>query len=417
MLKPICSLILILVLSFVNVFSQNQNCNGTRYYADVFSNYKVTYNVVYGENTTVRGLPFELKMDVYEPKNDPAPSRPAVIVIHGGGFTQGAKDDIKPVALCESFAKKGYVAISISYRTYDLYPVIPDSTSFADAVVKAASDLKAAVRFLREDAATINRFKIDPDYIFAGGGSAGGSTAMHAAYLDDVNEAPAYIKQLITSNGGLRGNSSDNFEYSDAIQGVFSASGGMLKPNFIDSNDPPIMCIHANGDGAVPYNAGPIYSDNFYVGTFYGSLSVHNRAQSVGVPSELITVNANYHTNYFADPVWYDSLVNTAAATFYTVICQGSPTPKTDVMPNIGHKVYPNPADETFIIEISDVFEQDVVVNLYNQQGQKVRSTNFNWANNINIHREGLSPGVYIVETIVRDKFGVFPLYDKIFLK
>ena len=62
--------------------------------------------------------------------------------------------------MCEYFARRGYVAASIDYRLYDgvLFPT-PDSLVMADEMLKAVSDMKAAVRFFREDADQSNIYK------------------------------------------------------------------------------------------------------------------------------------------------------------------------------------------------------------------------------------------------------------------
>ena len=64
----------------------------------------VTYATVAGE---------ELKLDLASPKGlDHAV--PAVVVIHGGGWMAGKRQDMTSVA--KEFAEHGYVAATISYR-------------------------------------------------------------------------------------------------------------------------------------------------------------------------------------------------------------------------------------------------------------------------------------------------------------
>ena len=86
----------------------------------------------------------------------PSEKRPAVVLVHGGGFRGGARQSYLPVAI--KLAERGYVAATVSYR-------LAPRHQFPAAV----EDVKAAVRYLRANA---DRFGIDPDRIGAMGGSA-----------------------------------------------------------------------------------------------------------------------------------------------------------------------------------------------------------------------------------------------------
>ena len=89
-------------------------------------------------------------------------ARPAVVCIHGGGFRAGSRKGY--LAQCIRLAQRGYVAATVDYR---LAPAAP----FPAAV----HDVKAAVRYLRANAA---RLGIDPERIGVTGGSAGGHLAL-----------------------------------------------------------------------------------------------------------------------------------------------------------------------------------------------------------------------------------------------
>ena len=81
---------------------------------------------------------------------------------HGGGFRAGSRKGY--LAQCIRLAQRGYVAATVDYR---LAPAAP----FPAAV----HDVKAAVRYLRANAA---RLGIDPERIGVTGGSAGGHLAL-----------------------------------------------------------------------------------------------------------------------------------------------------------------------------------------------------------------------------------------------
>lgn len=96
------------------------------------------------------------KLDIYRPSGD-GPF-PAVLLIHGGGFMFGDKAD--EAANAQALVARGYVAVSVNYR-------LSREARFPSQV----HDVKAAVRFLRANAAT---YKIDPERIGSWGASAGG---------------------------------------------------------------------------------------------------------------------------------------------------------------------------------------------------------------------------------------------------
>lgn len=107
------------------------------------------------------------KLDVYLPaQRAPGEKSPALVWIHGGGWTGGTKNEARAKNICTTLAGAGYVAVSIDYRLG------------ADAWPTNLHDCKNAVRFLRAKAA---EYQIDPDRIAVAGGSAGGHLALMVA--------------------------------------------------------------------------------------------------------------------------------------------------------------------------------------------------------------------------------------------
>ena len=98
------------------------------------------------------------RLDIYCPEKG-AGSYPCIVHIHGGAFREGDKADgqLQPWL---SGMKRGYVVASINYRM-----------SGEAAFPAAVQDCKAAIRFLRANAAA---YHIDPARIGVVGGSAGG---------------------------------------------------------------------------------------------------------------------------------------------------------------------------------------------------------------------------------------------------
>ena len=56
------------------------------------------------------------KGDLYLPSVDSTKPRPAVVIIHGGGWTSGDKGAKREINIGTTLANAGYVCLSINYR-------------------------------------------------------------------------------------------------------------------------------------------------------------------------------------------------------------------------------------------------------------------------------------------------------------
>jgi acetyl esterase/lipase len=102
-----------------------------------------------------------LRLDLVQPAAAKGPL-PAVLVIHGGAWREGGKEENRRLLI--DFARRGYAAISPQYR------FCPKDTFPAQV-----QDVKAAVRWLRSNAASLD---VDPARIGAMGFSAGAHLAL-----------------------------------------------------------------------------------------------------------------------------------------------------------------------------------------------------------------------------------------------
>ena len=87
-----------------------------RYRDQVFSDVTVTHDLQYGSAVNSNGDTEALKLDLYQPTGDTVTKRPAVVWVHGGGFSGGDKGAGPSPDLANKFAKLGYVTVSINYR-------------------------------------------------------------------------------------------------------------------------------------------------------------------------------------------------------------------------------------------------------------------------------------------------------------
>lgn len=218
-----------------------------RFRNTVFTNVARTNNIAFGSATDLfTGLPVTLLLDRYEPAGDASAARPAVVVIHGGGFTGGDKADPQFQNIGEDFARRGYVAVSINYR------LAPSAAQVSPQVQTAAKeDGKAAVRFLSANAAA---WRIDTGRIAVLGSSAGAMTGLQMAYVPGEG------------NSGNPGWSSQVHALVD-LWGSLSGNLGQM-----EAGEAPLCIIHGTNDPAVPYS---------------GALALAAQAQLVGVPYEL----------------------------------------------------------------------------------------------------------------------------------
>lgn len=364
-------LTLSLLLFSTMLFAQQRTCDGIRYVNEVFSNFDVTTGIQYGQNTTIAGNTKDLFMDIYEPNADTTTMRPAIVFVHGGAFISGQRQDM--AFLCQAFARRGFVAATIDYRLID--GLVFDSTDIADVVIKAVGDFRAAVRYLREDAATQNQYRIDPDYIFGGGISAGGVTASNSAILDPNDPIPAYIQQAINDNGGFEGNSSGNTQYSSEIQALLNYSGSVSRAQWFDNDSPPFYSAHDELDPIVPYGYGN--SNAFPFPLFsYGSAEMRDAGNALGITNELFTVpNSPLHVSYFQNTTSRETVIQESAELLEDVLCFNTTTgiddPVLATSVDLSMVVYPNPTNSDVNLSFANLGGR-YQIDIYNVLGMKV---------------------------------------------
>jgi predicted esterase len=204
-----------------------------RYRDPVFTAVTKTADLTYGNAVNQSGQAVALKLDLYQPTGDTVTSRPAIVWVHGGGFSFGDKTSGELVDQANQFALKGYVNVSINYRLSPSNCVGVVSQACVIAVLQAREDAQTAVRFLRAQAAT---YHVDPNRIAIGGSSAGAITALNVGY------------QSQTPGPG------DHQGYSSAVRAVQSLSGTMFNLGVIGAGDASALLFHGTADAVVPYS-------------------------------------------------------------------------------------------------------------------------------------------------------------------
>lgn len=228
----LAALVAVAVFAGCTVVPRPAGDGTVRYRDQVFSNVTTTSNLRYGSAPDNNGNPVNLTLDLYRPSPDTQTKRPALVWVHGGSFTGGDKTNIVPVDVANTFAKKGYVVVSINYRLLAPPTCVanPVQAGCFIAAIEAQHDAQAAVRWLRNNAGT---YGIDPARIAIGGESAGAITATLVGLRPD--------------EVGTSGNPGP----SSKVSGFVSVSGGLPGGVFASSIASPGLLFHGTADRTV----------------------------------------------------------------------------------------------------------------------------------------------------------------------
>lgn len=214
--------IIVLMLLFVstNVFTQE------RYVEDVFTDVTMqTFS--YAEN---------LALDFYQAKDDTFNSKPLLLLVHGGGFSGGKRDNPLEKKFSEAMAQKGFAVASISYRLTRKGKGFNCDTPAQEKIATfaaAAEDVLKATKYLQERASELD---IDTEKIILVGSSAGAEAVLHAAFMRNLPEFQFP-------------------EYADIkYAGLISFAGAVLNVDYISKeNAIPSLFFHGKKDNLVPY--------------------------------------------------------------------------------------------------------------------------------------------------------------------
>ncbi len=315
-------MIRVIVLLGLMIFSNHlfSQCESERYKDSIFSTIYVHSDVKYGEapGWTFPHGNVELFADIHEPIGDPLSKRPLMIWAHPGGFLIGNKNVDDMVALCDTFAKKGYVTATVSYRLgYNPF----DNQSAERAVYRGTQDVRAAVRYFIEFA---DIYDIDTSRIFIGGSSAGAFAALHTAYLDE-NERP-----LSTYGGtgypalGCLDCTGNPYQHQVLPLAIVDMWGGLGHPSFRDADDTiPVLIMHGTADNIVSYYTGSPFDLDF-LPVSYGADPITKRSDTLGVPYTLHTFYGENHEphgvsngDFTGPPTPYWDTILTNVTNFY----------------------------------------------------------------------------------------------------
>ncbi|MBK6775268.1 MAG: alpha/beta hydrolase [Flavobacteriales bacterium] len=223
----------------------------------------VERNVEYTKALNYRGVMDTLRMNVWKPVNDGLTERPVIIFAHGGGFMGGHRNTLD--SLCRTWASRGYVAATISYRLGFFapwpkrMPYTYDRAEVVRAACRATMDMRTAIRFLKGRAA---KDRSSTEDFFVGGFSAGGITALHATFMDKVEEIPVecgemgMVYEKLSSfqrpDLGVKKSEMDPSAGDASVKACLSFFGALLDTKYVDDEDgPALFTYHQVGDPVV----------------------------------------------------------------------------------------------------------------------------------------------------------------------
>lgn len=357
-------------------------CDGQRYYSKIFSQVD-TSTVTYTDPAVTNQL-----IDIYQPHGDATTNRRAILIIHGGSFYGGSRQDGFISYLCTEFAKRGYVTASIDYRLVPLQSItsLSDSNTAYPFVIKAIADGKAAVRFLKKNAAT---YGIDSSWVAIGGESAGAIIANHIAYVTSINEATPLLTSAFNSVGGFEGNSG-NPGYSTNTKAVLNLAGALLFTGFLDATDhEPVYSAQGDADQTVPYQCGRVLGGASNI-VMCGAGAMKPVLDNLGITNQLHTFPGDPHVPWESDNTKRDIVENESALFLYQVEC---PTfTSINEISNVKVGLYPNPATSQISISAdANMASVDVVDML----GRTVSTTAVN-GTDAQVDVSHLTTGAYV---------------------
>lgn len=265
-------------------------------------------DLVYGEALAYNGDPVELALTLFKPVGDGQLERPLAILLHGGWFENGERQDM--YGMCETLAKAGWAAAAVSYRQQfysdgvHAMPWAYDSAEVGRTIYRAMQDVKGAVRFLK------GRHGLDSTStgnIILVGFTAGAFAGLEAAYLTEAGQKPGYcgaINDVVLNAvnhprpdlGPVEGDLNlGGFDAS--VLGVVSFMGAITEKAWITDGGPALYLYHQTGDPMVACDRQrPYWAINLSIANHYplmdGSCSIDAHAQGLSFPTGSYAFNS-----------------------------------------------------------------------------------------------------------------------------
>jgi acetyl esterase/lipase len=209
--------------------------------------------------------------DIYYPENS-AQKYPGIILVHGGGWISGSKENER--FLAQELASKGYVAMAINYR-------LSDESKYPAAV----EDIEDALKFLKKHH---KEFPLNKNKIAIGGNSAGAQLATLVGVKNKV--------QAIVNIDGIV-----SFIHPESEEGTYASYwfGATKSENFkIWKEASPLEYVGKN--------TAPTIFINSSQSRFHGGRDdMMKKLRSYSIPTEFHEIKDSPHSFWLVQP-WFD---------------------------------------------------------------------------------------------------------------
>lgn len=218
-------------------------------------------------------------------------NNPGVIMIHGGGWRSGNKNQMR--VLAREITTKGYSCFAIEYRL-----------SLEAKYPQAIYDVKNAIKFIKDNA---KRFHVDPDKIAVLGCSSGGQMAALIGTTNDIldfedksfkSKSSSKVQAIIDIDGILAFKHPESEEGEMAafwLNGSYEQNPENWKQasalNHTNKNTPPTLFINSN-------------FNRFHAGRD-DMIAILNQNK---IYNEVKTIKNSPHSFWFFQP-WFDETV------------------------------------------------------------------------------------------------------------
>jgi acetyl esterase/lipase len=267
-MKSILSFLFIILLGLSGSSCRKEND------PEVQAKEQLKYDIRYGSYK-------ENKLDLYLPANRDR-NTPFVVLIHGGGWIAGDKNDMR--FLQRELIARGIASVSVDYR------LASDKVHYEDIM----EDVSAAVNYCFYNHSDWN---IRTDKFLIAGSSAGGHLALLYAYRYNTEGRVAAVismsgptdftrEEWLNQNIDYYIDGLSLFQMSEKMIGADYVPGQPLDPRFVEASprfyakNIPTLLLHGTNDAIVPVTQSQLLSDDL---------------TSVGFTQKLVLLNGSGH--------------------------------------------------------------------------------------------------------------------------
>ncbi len=216
----------------------------------------------------------ETVLDVLQPKAQAAKKRPGLIMIHGGGWVGGTKEQRVPA--CLRYVGKGFVVANVEYRMAKV------ATAPA-----AVNDVLKAAEWFRKNA---KKYNVDANRIVVTGDSAGGHLALMVGLTPKSAKLgpPSKVRAVVNLYGitdvpdQLGGPNMRAYAVTWVPDqpGRLELAHRVSPMTYVRKGVPAVLTIHGDADPTVPYEQG---------------VNLTRALRNAGADAEMISVRGGAH--------------------------------------------------------------------------------------------------------------------------